>query len=41
MWIKMIGNIKYGYDTYLEALENRNGYAVVLVGIMYQKDLLD
>lgn len=37
MWIKMIGNIKYGYDTYLEALENRNGYLVVLDGIMFKK----
>ncbi len=41
MWIRIVGNTRYGYDTYLEALENRNGYSVILVGIMFVKDLLD
>ena len=38
MWIKMVGNTRYGYDTYLEALENRNGYLVKLSGIFYVKE---
>jgi len=41
MWIRIVGKTRYGYDTFLEALENRNGYAVVFVGIMYEKDLLE
>ena len=37
MWIKVVGNTRYGYDTYLEALENRNAYLVELSGLFYVK----
>ena len=38
MWIVVINNIKYGYDSYKNACQNINGYNIKFDGLFFIKD---
>jgi hypothetical protein len=37
MWIRVIGNTRYGYDTYLDCVNDTNRYLVYIDGIFFKR----
>ncbi len=37
MWIRYIGNTRYGYDSYRDCVDDTNRYLVCIDGIFFKK----